>query len=145
MWWRYAVSLFCSKNKSRITKYADIDIAIIRDGKLRVIVEIEESRRHLSHVFGKFFMSVISAYLIKDHAVELDSVLFIQIIDTSKLKAKSLKLRRFEGIEKSIQSIIPLKNSKITEYRLLCGNIEDFESGDLREELIDCIQNHLLR
>ncbi|MBO8181462.1 MAG: hypothetical protein H0Z28_01560 [Archaeoglobus sp.] len=138
------VSLFCSREKSRITKYADVDIAILKDGKLRVIVEIEESGKNPAHIFGKFFVSALSAYFIKDYVVELDSVLFVQIIDTSKLKAKSLKLKRFESIERSIQAVIPLKNSKITRYKLLCGNIEDFESGDMREELIALIENHLL-
>jgi|Deesub1362A_J573_1020465.scaffolds.fasta_scaffold01967_2 predicted nucleotidyltransferase len=139
------VSLFCSRNKSRITKYADVDLAIIKDGKLRVIVEIEESGKNPAHIFGKFLASALSSYFIKECAVELDSVLFIQIIDTLKLKIKrSSKLKQFESIERSIQGVIPLKNSKITKYKLLCGDIEDFEKGDMREELIDCIQSHLL-
>ena len=138
------VSLFCSKKKSGMTKYADVDIAIIKDGKVRVIVEIEESERNPVHVFGKFLASALSSYLIKEYPVELDSVLFIQIMDTSNLKAKrTSKLKQFKSIEKSIQSIIPLKNSKIIEYRMFFCELDDFENGEVRKEFIDCIQNHL--
>jgi hypothetical protein len=49
-----------------------------------------------------------------------DSVTFIQIVDTSKLvKEKTSKPQQWKALEESINRIIPLKNSRITSYRLL--------------------------
>lgn len=49
-----------------------------------------------------------------------DSVTFIQIVDTSKLvKDKTSKFKQWKALEESINRIMPLKNSKITSYRLL--------------------------
>jgi hypothetical protein len=48
-----------------------------------------------------------------------DSVTFIQIVDTSKLvKDRTSKFKQWKTLEESINRIIPLKNSKITKYRL---------------------------
>jgi hypothetical protein len=45
-------------------------------------------------------------------------VVFIQIVDASKLK-NSAKPKQWKAIERSIQSILPLENSRITSYLLI--------------------------
>lgn len=142
------VSLFCNDLKSRGTKYADVDIIILKDGRVKVIIEIEESDIKPVQICGKFLVSALSKYFIHDKygAVEMDdSVLFLQILDSSKLKIdKTSKLEQFKNIEKSIQSIIPIKNSRIDNYRLFSGDVSEFvEDGGLKNELINCIREAL--
>ncbi len=91
-------------------RFADVDIAIVHNEAVRVIVEIEESGMNPVHIFGKFLASALSTHFSKGKEYyPLESVLFIQIVDTSKLNEKSGKLDQFEAIEKAIKSVIPLK------------------------------------
>lgn len=138
------VSLFCSDLKSRGTRYADVDMIILKDGKVKVIIEIEESDIKPVQVCGKFLVSALSKYFIHERygVAEIgDSVLFLQILDSSKLKIdRTSKLEQFRNIEKSIQSIIPVKDSRIDNYKLLFGDIDEFERDKgIRNELISCI------
>lgn len=52
-----------------------------------------------------------------------DSVLFIQILDSTKLKKGSAKFEQFKQLEKSIQEVIPLKRSTLNMYRFLQVNV----------------------
>lgn len=45
-----------------------------------------------------------------------NSVFFIQVLDSLKLKDRSAKLEQFRNIGDSIQGIIPVKNSRIDQY-----------------------------
>jgi len=67
-----------------------------------------------------------------------NSVLFIQILDTSGIKKnKTAKISQWENIEKSIKNIIPVKNSKIKEYKLFYGDVSEFGvNGKKRTELL---------
>ena len=67
-----------------------------------------------------------------------DSVFFIQVLDSSKLKDRSAKLEQFRNLGDSIQGIIPVKNSRIDRYMLLAGK----ESDDL-SEMIGFIKTEL--
>ena len=141
------VSLFCNEQKSRKTKYADVDMVILKDGRVKVIIEIEESDIRPVYICGKFLVSALSNYFIHDRygVVEMDdSVLFLQILDSSKLKHdRTSKLEQFKNLEKSIQGVIPLKGSSIDSYRIFYGDISEFTDGEVKNELIDCIRGAL--
>jgi len=141
------VSLFCSDQKSRGTKYADVDTIILKDGKVKVIMEIEESDIRPVYICGKFLVSALSNYFIHDRhgVVEMDdSVLFLQILDSSKLKPdRTSKLEQFRNLEKSIQSVIPLKDSSIGSYRIFYGDVSEFTDEGIKNELIYCIREAL--
>lgn len=146
---RQNVPLFCSNKKSNKTEYCNVDILILKNEKIRVIVEIEETDIKPTQICGKFLTSALSSYFIhktnktKKKSIRMDdSVLFIQILDTSKLKmGKTSKIEQWKRIEKSIQNIIPVKNSKIDNYKLIFGKHSKFEAnGKKKNELIGCIQ-----
>ena len=141
------VSLFSNEQKSRKTKYADVDMIILKDGKVKVIIEIEESDIKPVQICGKFLVSALSNYFIHDRygVVEMDdSVLFLQILDSSKLKHdRTSKLEQFRNLEKSIRSVIPLKGSSIDSYRIFYGDVPEFANGEVKNELIDCIREAL--
>jgi len=127
------VPLFCFEDKSRRTRYCLVDMLMIKDDKIKAIIEIEESNIKPVQVCGKFLASALSSYYI--HRSESntpigmsDSVLFIQILDTSKLSEKTSKIDQWEHLEKSIENILPI--GKIRNYKLFCGNPVDLESRE---------------
>jgi len=116
------IPLFCSEEKSNKTKYCNVDLLVIQDGKVRVIVEIEESDVKPTHVCGKFLTSALARYYIhetEENPIGMhDSVTFIQVVDTSDLKAMSMKPYQWKNLESSIGNILPIRDSNIKEYRL---------------------------
>lgn len=80
-------------------------------------------------VSGKFLTSALSKFYIheKDNGiVEIaDSVFFLQILDSKKLKVGSVKQKQFLSLDESIQEIIPLKGSRINRYRLFTGKQDE--------------------
>jgi hypothetical protein len=118
------IPLFCAAKRSPETEYCSVDLLVLKENKLKIIVEIEESNVKPTQVCGKFLTSALARYYIHDNKrnepVEMnDSVAFIQIVDTSRpVKDKTAKFRQWKALEESISRIIPLKNSRITPYRL---------------------------
>lgn len=152
------IPLFCSEIKSNQTEYCNVDLLILKSNKIKVIIEIEEADVKPIHICGKFLSSAMAKYYIheseKNIPVPMDnSVLFIQILDTSGLKKnktskikdyKSKKIEQWENIEKSVKNIIPGKESKINNYKLFYGDVSEFGvNGKKRAELVDCIQKFL--
>ena len=140
------IPLFCSKEKSRTTWYCDVDMLIIKNGKIAIIVEIDESDIKPTQICGKFLTSALARYYIheseNDVPIEMhDSVTFIQIMDTSKLKRdKTSKFKQWNNLEKSIQAILPVTGNRIQRYRLFYGDEAYFESKKC-SELIAYIKN----
>ena len=117
------IPLFCSDDKSRSTEYCNVDLLVIQDGKIRVIVEIEESDVNPTQICGKFLTSALARYYIHETEDNVpigmhDSVSFIQVVDTSNLKSLSAKPYQWKNLESSIENILPIKDSNIKEYSL---------------------------
>jgi len=53
------VPLFCSEVKSRKTRYCLVDMLMMKDDKIRVIIEIEESDVKPTQICGKFLASAL--------------------------------------------------------------------------------------
>jgi len=144
------VPLFCSKEKSSKTEYCNVDLLIVKDNGIRIIIEIEETNITPIQICGKFLTSALSSYFIHESEVDApigmsDSVLFIQILNRSRLKPATAKPDQGENLQESIRKILPIKGSKITEYRLLYASLSDFEDkkGSKCTKLISCIQDAL--
>ncbi len=139
------IPLFFSENKSRETEYFDVDLLVLKKGKIKTIIEIEETNIGPTQICGKFLTSALARYFIhetmKDKLVGMhDSVTFIQILDSSKLKPKTSKFTQWENLEHSINNILPVKESNITDYRLFYGNISYFMNREKCSDLVVCIQ-----
>ena len=142
------VPLFCSKDKSNETEYCNVDLLMIKDNKIRVIIEIEETDVKPTQICGKFLTSALSTYYIHNSENNTpigmsNSVLFIQILNTFKLKEKTSKIKQWKNLEKSIKNLLPI--GKIRNYKLLYGTISDFENrkGNKCAELITYIKEAL--
>ena len=117
---------------------------ILKNDKIKVIVEIEEANIKPTQICGKFLASALSLYFIhrrkKDKPIGMDdSVFFIQIVDTSKLKKDmTSKIQQFKYIEESIQKILPIKNSRIDKYKLFAfdGSFPNLNLNDLLDYII---------
>ncbi len=143
------VPLFYSRNKSNKTEYCDVDLLILKDNKIRVIIEIEETAARPTQVCGKFLTSALSSYFI--HKSEnntpiamSDKVTFIQILKAPQSKKSSIPTQ-WKNLEDSVNKRLPLKESNIRKYILLYGSVSDFEDrdSDVRVELMTCIEEAL--
>ncbi len=123
------IPLFCSDKRSLATKFCDVDLLVLRNNRIRLIVEVEESNVKPTQIAGKFLTSALASHFIHDRhgvtAIPKDVRLaFFQFVDTTRLKARSVKRKQWRNIEKSIQSLLPLGG--IMEYRLFCGDATEF-------------------
>lgn len=146
------VPLFIEGDKSRKTNLCNVDLLLIKDKKIRVIFEIEESDITPIRICGKFLSSALTHYYsygVNTGANKSDmgeSVAFIQILSKEKLKKeRTSKFDQGENIKKAINSILPIKGSKITEYELLCGNKAEFSAptGTMRNALIKFLKERI--
>lgn len=144
------IPLFCSQKKSNETEYCNVDILIVKDNRMRVIIEIEETDVSPTQICGKFLTSALSSHFIHEserntHIEMNDSVLFVQIVNATPLKEGTSKTEQWKNLEKSIVSILPIKGSKIREYTLLYGNVSDFADRDSNKcaELVTQIEEGL--
>jgi hypothetical protein len=123
---------------------------IIKADKIKVIFEIEESDVKPTQICGKFLTSALSCCYIggyKDFKrIRMDDdVLFIQILDTSKLKVDGAKkIEQWKNIENSIKKIIPVKGNRIKDYKLFYGGIKEFTGKqEKKKKFINYIRNFL--
>lgn len=111
-----------NKEKSAKTEFCDVDMLIIKDDKVKVIFEIEESNIKPTQICGKFLTSALSSYYCykreQKHLID-DNILFIQVVDTLKLKENSSKSDQFNNIKSAIGQGITLKDNKKVGYRLI--------------------------
>jgi len=132
------IPLFYDKEKSRATEYCNVDMLVLKENRVRAIIEIEESNVKPTQICGKFLTSALARYYIHENKenepVEMhDHVAFVQIVDPSKLKKNSTKPKQWKALEKSIQSILPLRNNRITSYMLITKDELDGHAPLLRQ------------
>jgi len=144
------VPLFCSKDKANKTEYCNVDLLILKDDKIRVIIEIEETDITPTRICGKFLTSALSSYFIHESENNIplgmgNSVSFIQILNTSRLKEGTAKPNQWGNLEESIMKALPIKGSKITKYKLMHGSVSDFKGRNSNKcaELIIYIKDAL--
>jgi hypothetical protein len=119
------IPLFCNPVKNKETEFCNVDMMILKNNKIKLIVEIEESNVKPTQVCGKFLTSALARYFIHNsnhnRPIEMsENVTFLQILDTSKLvKGKTKKVKQWKQLESAINNVLPVKNIMITSYRIL--------------------------
>lgn len=73
------IPLFYMQRKSRDTEYCNVDLIVLKENRIRIIIEIEESNVKPTQICGKFLTSALAQYLIhesmnNDH-VKMESLL----------------------------------------------------------------------
>jgi hypothetical protein len=148
--------------KSNETKICNVDAMIIKENKIRIIIEIEESANEPTQVCGKYLTSALSQFYThtastsgKECEIKLDksSVLFIEVIDTKKFKILKPdekgrgtdKPEQLKHIENAINDLISdAKNDHgcIKKYKLIQINGKELHTGgslfdELRKTIVD--------
>jgi hypothetical protein len=114
---RQQISLFANDVKSRKDRLCKVDAMIVKDGKVKIILEIEESGFIPTKVCGKYLTSALSTRYIRDNVkmeLEKNSILFIQIIDTGKNS-----LQKQEQLQLIEQRLNEMNYGCINKYKLL--------------------------
>lgn len=140
------IPLFLSERKSRKTEFCNVDLLVLKEGKIRIIVEIEESDVGPTRICGKFLTSALSRFYIHESESNIpirmhDSVKFVQIANTSGLEEDvTSKFEQWKNLEKAINSVLPLGDSKIQEYRLFYGDTSFFRDTKKCRHLVNYLK-----
>lgn len=116
--------LFVGPVKRRERRICDVDGLIVSGGRVRVIIEIEESGFLPTKICGKFLQAALATHFIHDSRKKAtlpyaDRVLFVEVLDATKcLRPGGCKDVQGQMIEQEIKSLLPMKRSRLTDYRL---------------------------
>jgi hypothetical protein len=123
---------------------------VLKNNRVKIIIEIEESDVKPTQICGKFLTSVLAHYYIHESKGNErigmdDSVTFIQIVATSKLlKDKTRKFMQWDALEESIRAVLPLKNSRIRRYVLFYDRESDFNTKLNLDRLVSVVEEACL-
>jgi hypothetical protein len=126
--------LFYTAHKSNATEFCDVDMLILKGGRIRVIVEIEEVVHDPGLLFGKFVAPAVCWGYIHDptgqDAPMDDRVTFIEIVSAERIQPNSSKPEQWRLVEKAIRELMPLrgKGARMAEYHLLSSTVNEFRS-----------------
>jgi hypothetical protein len=126
------LSFFLSEKGDRATNITNVDLMILKDGKVKLICEIEESDIKPIRTYGKIFtVATASMCKLKDNTqYNLDeNGVFIQILSSKGLKDSSKKIEQGEKIEKAINSLLQNSSSWLKKYYLIYSVKDRFEEG----------------
>jgi len=94
-------------SKANSTQLCEVDAMLLKNSKVAVVVEIEESNTKPTQICGKYLTTALSKVCSTkiDGNINIDNKIdFIQILDTSALKPKSQKPDKFKILEKAIKN-----------------------------------------
>jgi hypothetical protein len=141
------IPLYPNASETRI-RFCDVDMLIEVGGTGRVIIEIEESNVKPINILGKFFASAFSSYYRStkgDLKPLANRVLFIQVLDSSKLKEESGKRDQWDSIADLIcTNLRSAFLDRKWEYKLFIGRHPDVAPKTReRNELVPTIKAFL--
>jgi len=133
---------FLNFKPSRDSAVSNVDLMILKNNKVKLVCEIEESGFNPTKIFGKIFSTasakVCRLYENQNHRyLDFDNnAIFLQIICNESFQENSLKEQQGMIIENEINSKLINYNSWIKKYRLIYGNVADAKpNGELYKEL----------
>jgi len=141
------IPLFVSDARTRETAFCNVDALILKNGQIKVIIEIDESNTKPTHVAGKFLTSAMATHYIHDSVggppvIKHDSVWFLQVLSTSGLEDRSKKTGQWENLRSSIRALLPM--GQVEHYELLYGIPDDFTDGGAKQPaVVDVIRRAL--
>lgn len=132
------ISLFLKEDKSNDNEICNVDFMMLKNNRIKIIIEIEEANIKPTQILGKFMASALAKFYIHKTNNNLkipmaDNVCFIQILDTTKLEKNSKKRKQWENIEIAIKEILPSLKSNIKIYRLFYGKLTDINLNEITQ------------
>jgi hypothetical protein len=148
---RHRIQLFSSGAKSRATNYRWPDAAIILNGNVRVILEIEQAGIvSPGRIGSKLVPATLSTYLCNEEigrsplSISRETAL-IQVVNTACLRPATRKIIQYRNLEGGIRNLLPL--GCIRHYLLFPVVGEDtppFDAGKY-DDILWAIHGLLLR
>ena len=146
------IKLYRTDKPLRGTAYCEPDIIILKEDKVCVIIEIEETGRTPIKIFGKFLTPNLTQFYIpprnKGKPYKLDdTIIFIQIIVSYEEKTtthfEEMKREQYEIIKQKIEELIKTAPLLIKHYYMIVGKPEEFQKKESPKsaELITLLQN----
>lgn len=124
----------CYDSERYKSEFSEVDMIILKDNKVKVIFEIEESNVTPTQVCGKVLAAALSNYCYPNNKQANsgqkdihDSVLFVQILNKDKIRSGGNKAHQLAHLEKAINEVIQF--SKIKKYKLYQFDMNDNFSG----------------
>lgn len=136
------IPFFINKNKGNDTEICNVDALLIQDEKVKVVVEIEEASILPTQICGKLLTTSLAKYCfhssLKNSPILIEDILFLQVLDDSKLPEKSKKKIQVEKIrEKILANRFLATKTPISTYKILWRSVIENDG----HQLIDIIEN----
>lgn len=129
--------LFYTSLRSAATEFTNADLLVLKEGLVRVVVEVEEVKTDPGSLLGKFVApSVCWGYIYGPSAERAEmgeGVAFVQVLSTSGLAPGSAKPKQWRNVEEAIGGILPIRGSRIVQYKLFMGDERDFQGATGRQ------------
>lgn len=146
---------FFLKSKSqRESMVSKVDVLILKNNKVKLVCEIEESGFSPTKIFGKVFStaSATQCRLVnksKHDTYDLDdNAIFLQVLSLAKMNASlrnpanSKKIEQCENIGNEINTMLSSCETWIKQYHLIVRDVDDFKvGGDGYKELNQIINS----
>jgi hypothetical protein len=132
------IQLFCDSRAGMATRFSSVDAVVLKDGQVKIIIEIEESDIRPVALSGKLFVSAHTSHFIrrgKRYPIA-PRASFIQVIDTRKLSPYSSKLAQCRNLIELMRNTL-LASGRNIEYDIFHGDIAEFERPEAQQELHD--------
>ncbi|MEI6754147.1 MAG: hypothetical protein WCK78_13395 [Paludibacter sp.] len=132
------IPLFLTEDKSRDNQLCKVDYMIIKNKRIKVIIEIEETNKKPTQILGKLLTSGIAKYYIHEtpnyeKIPMADNVCFIQILTTESLKTNSKKREQWNKIENALNEVLPTLKTNIKTYRLFYGDSKNIDLNEITQ------------
>jgi hypothetical protein len=140
------IPLFLTEDKSNETEICNVDIMFVKNNRIKVIIEIEETNIKPTQILGKFMASALAKYYIhnlsnNEKILMSENVCFIQILDTKALKKTSRKIKQWKNIELAINEVLPTLQTNLKTYKLFYGNLSDINLNEISQFVLGEINN----
>jgi hypothetical protein len=111
-----------------------VDAAIILNGKIKIVVEIEESNIRPLHLCGKVLATAVSQYYSGQHGhVPLSSsLMFIQVFIKQSEREDWSKLDQCRYLAAEFEKLFAKSESRVACYSPHFGTVEEFSTADHR-------------
>jgi hypothetical protein len=132
------IPLFLAEEKSNDNEICNVDFMMLKNHKIKIIIEIEEANIKPTQILGKFMTSALAKFYIhktksNEKIPMADAVCFIQILDTIKLKKNTKKIQQWKKIENAIKEVLPTLKTNIKNYKLFYGNMSDMNLDEISQ------------
>ncbi|GEM_PF-3345111 len=135
---------FLSINAHNDTEITNVDILVLKNEKVKLVCEIEESDISPVRIYGKAFTSAtaIMCQLANNSRYDMDNRgVFIQILSSKQLPAASNKEKQGANIVDAINDLLRYGGSWIKKYYLIYGDVNDFKPRNRGYVEIEKIMN----